>query len=252
VRAARFVRSSLTDASGLKHVCAAGSWSIAAFLDDHAFFGRACLDLFAVLPQKEFLEGAIFCVERLLEEFHDELGGGFYFTGSRSEALIARTCDLHDGAVPAGNSVAAELLLRLWSLTGEERYRQAGQEVLDRFLGDAQRNPYGGSHLIAVAARSRRGWRTVAVVGERSARERLAAAARAMFDPGCTVIALESPQPEWYPRGLHGKKGPEKGAWAYVCEGSTCTLPLTTEEALSSSLQRNACAPGSAMKKDRR
>jgi len=234
------------DGSGLKHVYAGQGWKVSAFLDDHAFFGRACLDLFAMLPRAEFLEGATTCAERLLEEFLDETGGGFYFTGSRGEALVARTCDLHDGAVPAGNSVAAELMLRLWSLTGEERYRRAGQGVLDRFLADALRNPYGGSHLLAVADRSRRGWRTVVVVGERAARDSLSAAARAIYDPGCTVIALESPQPGWYPKALQDKKLPDQGAWAYVCEGSTCALPLATEQELTTSFRSEARRRGEA------
>jgi len=239
-RAVTFIRSSLMDSSGLKHVHAGEVSRVPAFLDDYACFGRACLDLFAVSPRKEFLATAMECADRLLEDFLDTKAGGFYFTGARSETLVARTCDLHDGAVPAGNSVAAELLLRLWSLTGEERYRGAGQRVLDRFLGDSLRNPYGGSHLIAVAERARRGWRTVVVVGEREARDRLSAAAVAIFDPGCTVVAVDELEADWWPAAVRGKKAPPQGAWAYVCEGSTCSLPLATPEQVRDSLRTHA------------
>jgi len=236
-RAAGFVRSELMVDGELRHVHSGGTARVPAFLDDYAFFGRASLDLFGVLPRADFLESARFCAERLLEDFADRAGGGFYFTGERGESLVARTCDLHDGAVPAGNSVAAELFLRLWSLTGDDRYRRAGQDVLDRFLADGLRNPYGASHLLAVAERSRRGWKTVVVVGERCARESLAAAARAVYDPACTVVPIESSQEDWYPEALRGKKQPAEGAWAYVCEGSTCSMPLATAIELETALR---------------
>lgn len=223
-RAAAFVGSAMIDESGLKHVHAGGSSRVPGFLDDHAFFGRACLDVFEVRPQPGLLRTAVWCADRLLAEFAGE-DGGFWFTGSRGENLVARTCDLHDGAVPAGNSVAAELMLRLWSLTGEERYRRAGQGVVDRFLADALRNPYGSAHLLAVAERSRRGWRTVAVVGEPDARERLSDAARDVYDPASTVIAFDSDE-DWLPAALRGKAAPPAGARAYVCEAATCSAPV--------------------------
>jgi hypothetical protein len=246
-RAAEFIRSSLMDGSGLRHVYAAGKAKIPAFLDDYAFVGRACLDLFEARVRADDLAAAKSCAERLLDEFLDEAGGGFHFTGSRNEDLVVRSCDLRDGAVPAGNSVAAELMLRLWALTGEERYRRAGQGVLDRFLGEALRNPYEASHLLAVADRLARGLQMVVVVGEPAARARLWRAARESCDPGCTVIAIESPQPEWYPRALCQKPGPSEGAWVYVCSGSACGAPLETEEEVREVLRRWDSVKGEAL-----
>ncbi len=238
VRAARFARSSLMDASGLRHVYAAGAARIPGFLDDYAFVGRAGLDLFQARPQAEFLELAKSCAGRLLSEFLDRERGGFYFTGSRGESLVARTSDLHDGAVPAGNSIAAELLLRLWVLTGEEQYRRAGEGVLGRFVGEALRQPYGASHLLAVAERHRKGMRTVVVVGDAAGRERLSRAAREACDLGCMVIAADTPEQDWFPSVLRGKTAPAEGAWAYLCEGATCRLPISDEAELRQSLRR--------------
>jgi uncharacterized protein YyaL (SSP411 family) len=244
-RAAEFCRTFATDAAGLKHVHPGGTARVPAFLDDYAFFGRACLDLLEAQPEAVHLETALSCADRLLDGFLDTERGGFYFTESRGEALVARTCDLHDGAVPAGNSVAAELLLRLWTLTGEERYRRAAQGVIDRFLADALRVPYGGSHLLGVAERLRRGLRTVIVVGEQAERDRLSAAARAVYDPASTVFALETIGESWQPEAFHGKAMPSRGASAYVCEGSTCSLPISTEADLAHTLRGDAHEPSS-------
>jgi uncharacterized protein YyaL (SSP411 family) len=244
-RAAAFCRTFATDPAGLKHVHPAGSARIPAFLDDYAFFGRACLDLLEARPEAVHLETARSCADRLLDGFLDTERGGFYFTELRGEALVARTCDLHDGAVPAGNSVAAELLLRLWTLTGEERYRRAAQGVIDRFLAEALRVPYGGSHLLGVAERLRRGLRTVIVVGEQAARERLSAAARAVYDPSSTVFALEKVGERWQPEAFQGKATPANGAAAYVCEGSTCSLPISGQAELARALCVDAREPTS-------
>jgi uncharacterized protein YyaL (SSP411 family) len=244
-RAAAFCRTFATDPAGLKHVHPAGSARIPAFLDDYAFFGRACLDLLEARPEAVHLETARSCADRLLDGFLDTERGGFYFTELRGGALVARTCDLHDGAVPAGNSVAAELLLRLWTLTGEELYRRAAQGVIDRFLAEALRVPYGGSHLLGVAERLRRGLRTVIVVGEQAARERLSAAARAVYDPSSTVFALEKVGERWQPEAFQGKATPANGAAAYVCEGSTCSLPISGQAELARALCVDAREPTS-------
>jgi len=242
-RAARFLCSTLFQDSGLRHVYAAGEARIPAFLDDYAFLGRASLDLFVVRPCAEHLETARLCCDRLLEEFLDEERGGFHFTGSRGESLIARTSDLNDGATPAGNSVAAELLLRMWSLTGEDVFRRAGEAVLDRFLAGAMKNPHGTSHLIAVAERYRGGQRTVVVVGEAAARNRLSRVAEDEYDPGCTVIAVDAEMP-WHPSALRGKSEPSRGALAYVCEATSCSAPVADEHELRALLRERRGAGG--------
>jgi uncharacterized protein YyaL (SSP411 family) len=239
-RAAAFCRSLATASGGLTHVHPAGSTRVPAFLDDYAFLGRSCLDLLEARPQAVHFEGAVWCADRLLEGFLDAGRGGFYFTEARGETLVARTCDLHDGAVPAGNSIAAELMLRLWALTGDERYRKAGQSVIDRFLGDALRLPYGGAQVLGLADRLRRGLRTVVIVGEPAARERLSAMARDVYDPSLAVVALEKSSESWQPEAFHGKTAPAVGAGAYVCEGSTCSLPISREDELAGVLRERA------------
>ncbi len=231
-RAADFVRGAMMNADGLRHVYAGGVAKVPAFLDDYAFFGRGCLDLFEASGRESDLGAALFCAGRLLDEFRHESGQGFCFTSATGEHLIARTRDLFDGAVPAGNSVAAELLLRLWALTGEEEYLEAGEGVLGRFVGEALANPYGGSHLLAIAERHRRGWRTVVLVGEPDRCERLAAVARKTYDPGRMVFRVADPSAEWLPSALRGKMDRPGQALAYVCVGSTCSVPLAGEEEL--------------------
>jgi uncharacterized protein YyaL (SSP411 family) len=49
----------------------------------------------------------------MFEQFHDAANGGFFQTGIDHEQLVARRKDFVDNAIPSGNSLAAETLLRL-------------------------------------------------------------------------------------------------------------------------------------------
>ena len=63
----------------------------------------------------------------MIDEFADPEQGGFFFTGNRHEALIARQKDVHDNATPSGNAMAATALIRLGALTGRDDLTQAGR-----------------------------------------------------------------------------------------------------------------------------
>ena len=68
--------------------------------------------------------------EQMVAEFADPDGAGFFDTSASHETPVARPRDLHDGATPSGNSVAAEVLLRLGAMTGNEDYAGRASELL--------------------------------------------------------------------------------------------------------------------------
>ena len=79
--------------------------------------------------------------------------GAFHMTGRDAEALIARPVDSQDGAVPSANSVAATALLRLAALTGEARYREHAEAVIDA-MGPALAAAPDGLHRLGGRRRS--------------------------------------------------------------------------------------------------
>ena len=74
--------------------------------------------------------------DELLRLFRDDERGGFFQTGSDAEALVLRPKELYDNATPSGNSVAADVLLRLALFTGDAGYEHAGVSAL-RLVRDA-------------------------------------------------------------------------------------------------------------------
>ena len=87
----------------------------------------------------------------MIDEFADAEQGGFFFTGNRHEALIARQKDVHDNATPSGNGMAATALIRLGALTGRDRLTQAGRRALESVQSLLERQPAAaGQSLIAL------------------------------------------------------------------------------------------------------
>ncbi|MBI5505493.1 MAG: thioredoxin domain-containing protein [Deltaproteobacteria bacterium] len=237
MRAADFLRGHLIDDGGVRHVFAGGQARVDGFLDDYAFLGRACLDLFEATGRREDFTTAQFCARELLLRFEDSARGGFFFSASSAEPLVARTRDMFDGAVPSGNSVAAELLLRMWALTGEEPYRCSGDGILRAFGGEALASPYGGAHLLCVLDRSYCGWATVVIVGSGAGRSELERAARESYHPEVAIYSVDDESASWLPAALSDKHSVEGEPTAYICRAATCSVPITDPAELAMGLR---------------
>lgn len=104
-------------------------------LDDYAVYALALLELYRTTLDADFLQNAISRVNKMVEYFEDKEQGGYFITASDGEQLIARPKETYDGAIPSGNSVAAMVLQRLASLTGELKWQEAAQRQM-QFLTD--------------------------------------------------------------------------------------------------------------------
>ena len=67
----------------------------------------------------------------MVDEFWDITNGGFFLGSESSEKLIVRAKTGYDGAMPSGNSVAVNTLLRLYHITREEKFHKISQKILD-------------------------------------------------------------------------------------------------------------------------
>ena len=104
-------------------------------LDDYVVYALALLELYRTTLDADFLQNAISRVNQMVEYFEDKEQGGYFITASDGEQLIARPKETYDGAIPSGNSVAAMVLQRLASLTGELKWQEAAQRQI-QFLTD--------------------------------------------------------------------------------------------------------------------
>ncbi|HSO36467.1 MAG TPA: thioredoxin domain-containing protein [Labilithrix sp.] len=212
------------------------------FLDDHAYLANAALDLYEVTgdPARARLARAL--ADGMIAAFWQD-GEGFFFTPSDGEALITRSKDPYDNAVPSGGSMALRALLRLGVLV-DAKYTELGERELVRLAPAAVANPFGFGQMICELDRLVRGSVDVVLVGPR-ADERtraLAAAVFARWIPNRNVAWIDPTDPSSLaaaPLLGEGKSARETPV-AYVCRGRTCSLPATEPAALAALLAEDA------------
>src|SRR5438105_5350550 len=83
------------------------------YLEDYMFLADGLLALYEASFNPGWFSEAHSLMDEAIKLFADEQNGGFFDTGRDHEALVSRPKDIMDNATPAGNSVAADGLLRL-------------------------------------------------------------------------------------------------------------------------------------------
>jgi uncharacterized protein YyaL (SSP411 family) len=208
-------------------------------LDDHADVCDGLLALYGATFAPRWLEEARALAARMIELFHDTATGGFRYTGSDADPLLARTRDLEDGPTPAGNNQAAWVLLRLGHLTGNPEHERIALEALELVLRDAVRFPQAFATALTAIDFHQAEAREVAIVGDPAdprTQELIATARRATPH---AVIAAGAPGDmraiDAAPL-LSGRLQVEGRPSAHVCRRFTCRLPVTEPEALAAEL----------------
>jgi uncharacterized protein YyaL (SSP411 family) len=102
---------------------------IDGYIDDYAYLIKALIDGFEVTQEISYLEKAQRICDYSLKNFWDDPSGGFYFTHQHSDTTIVRLKQIYDASTPAGNSVMAMNLLKLYAYTGQEDYLHKTEQL---------------------------------------------------------------------------------------------------------------------------
>ena len=211
-----------------------------AYLEDYAAFARGLVALYEATFELRWLAEAVRLTKIMQSQFADEVRGGFYQTGLDHEQLVVRRKDFIDNAIPSGNSMAAELLLRLAKLTGNEEYRNEAARIILIMAAAMAQQPTGFGRMLTALDDLLSPSQEVAVVGslEDPRTLLLLEEVRRHYLPH-TVLALKEPDSENPLPLLEGRGLVDGEPAAYVCENYACQLPVTGVEEL-----RNAVASG--------
>ena len=196
-----------------------------ALAADHAALAEAFIMLAAATGRARWIDEAQSAANDLLDHFWDADNGGVFTTANDGEQLITRQKDLMDNATPGANSMAANALYRLSALTGERRYHEHANRILQLVGNVISQAPSAFSHMLAAIQIAHIGMYEVVIVGDRPD---LVTAVHATWQPNA-VLAWG----EWFDSPLW--EGRTDGN-AYVCENFTCQLPVTTAEDLLTQL----------------
>jgi len=153
----------------------------------------------------------------------DDAKGGFFDvardrTGAAYLATPAKP--VQDAPTPSANGVAALVLARLWAVTDDKEWRRLLDRQLATFGGAASQLSLYGATLVRAVDWALNPVTRIEVSGARGP------------GPACAMhlLALQA----YRPRKVVVRKTAERPAApaATVCVGTTCSLPVTTPEAL--------------------
>ena len=134
-RAAEFVENKMVDEKGrLYRSFAAGQSKLDGYVDDYAFYIAGLIALHRATNEPRWLELARKWMRKQDELFWDDKAGGYFFTSHDHPALIVRTKNPIDSAVPSGTAVTLQNLLALGQLSGDAGETQRYQERIDQTL----------------------------------------------------------------------------------------------------------------------
>jgi uncharacterized protein YyaL (SSP411 family) len=210
-----------------------------AYLEDYAFYANGLLELYQATFDPGWFSAARALVDAMLAHFSDPQGG-FFDTSHDHEDLITRPKNVQDNALPSGNAMAADVLLRLAAYTGEDKYRRPAEEMLAAMAPTMQQYPSGFGHWLSALTFHLAPAREIALIGDPMVTD-MRAMLEVVFDTyrPHQVVALAAPDegtaanliPLLADRPQH-----DGHPTAYVCQQFVCQAPITDPESLADQL----------------
>jgi len=241
--------------NGLVHVIAysdpaAQPRQIAGLLDDYAFTSIACLDAYETTSDLSYFNFARRIADTMVDRFFDPVSGGFFDTEKSSDGehkflgvLGTRRKPFQDSPTPAGNSVAAIVMQRLYGYTNEQNYRDKAEQTMEVLVGLAgQYGLFAATYGIAAIHVSQPHIQIV-IIGEDELADQLYSAAEKTPAVNKALLKLASNKavPQYLPPAL-AKTIPALPAIkagktvAVICSDFSCRPPISDIEELNRNL----------------
>jgi uncharacterized protein len=222
-RAFSFVERHMTQGDRLGHSWRDGKLLVPGLASDYTAMIKAAIALYEATGVQEYL-GRAFQWQRALDRHYvHNTTGGYYLTADDAEGLVVRPDSTIDEATPNPNGVAAQNLVRLATLTGDNIWRERADILFDGLLPTAAESMYLHASLInALDLRLR----AIQIVAIGPAADRFADMALGLpfLD---RVVARAARSADLPPAHLARAVAlPEGETAALVCAGERCSLPV--------------------------
>jgi uncharacterized protein YyaL (SSP411 family) len=224
-----FIERHMTRGDRLGHSWRDGKLLYPGLASDHAAMVKAALALHEATGTPEYLGRAFQWQKALDRHYIRKDTGGYYLTADDAEGLVVRPDSTIDEATPNPNGVAAQNLVRLAILTGDEIWRERADILFDGLLPTVAESMYLHASLInALDLRLR----AIEIVALGPQADRFAAVAVAL--PFLERVVVRAAKPEDLPPAHSGRTTllADGQTVALVCAGAKCSLPVTDPQQL--------------------
>jgi uncharacterized protein YyaL (SSP411 family) len=232
-KAFRFVREAMTRGDRFGHSWRDGRLLFPGLASDFAYMIRAALALHEATGDSAYFERALAWQRAFDRHYANPDNGAYFLTADDAEGLVVRPSATTDDATPNPTAIAADNLVRLAVLAGDDAWRRAADRLFDGVLAIAADNLFGHMALLnALDFRLRAAEIVVTGSGER-ARDLLGAALKL---PVVERIVVRAPRTDALPAAHPARQkiaaAPATAA-AFVCVGERCSLPVTDPHQLA-------------------
>jgi uncharacterized protein YyaL (SSP411 family) len=231
-RAITFVLSTLQTADGrLLHRYKDGEAAIGGYLDDYAFLVWGLLEFYEATFKIRYLSEALRLQDAMIKHFWDKEDGGFFYTSDDSEKILTRYKEIHDGAIPAGYSIAFLNLIRLARMTGKTDYEEKAAALAKAFSSDQEGIPSQNTMFLTGMDFLFGPSYKIVIVGNLESPETksMLQAVNTCFIPNKVVLLKKETDPklENMISFVKDMKTVDRRTTAYICRNFVCQKPLT-------------------------
>ncbi len=222
-----FIENKLIKDGKLLRTYKNGTAKIQGYLEDYAYFANAILDIFEINPESKYLQRAKHLGNYLIEHFWDSEHNTFFMTADNHEKLIIRPKNNYDLSLPSGNSVAANLLLKLYHLTQDKKFLEISTKIMENQAQMAAENPFGFGNLLNTIFMYLEKPREITVLNLKN--EKIIESLTKKFLPEAILVTVKNEDQlndlSKFPF-FEGKQFPNDKTTVFVCKDFSCSLPL--------------------------
>ena len=223
-----FIARSMTKGERLGHSWRAGKLLFPGLASDFAAMIRAALALHEATGERAYLERAL-TWQRAFDAHYSDTGG-YYLSADDASDLLLRPHSTTDDATPNPNAVAAQNLVRLAVLAGDDAWREQADRLIEGILSAAEHNLFGHVALLN-ALDLRLCGAEIVVTGPEADRFAQAALKLPFLDRIVLRASTAADLPASHP-AQEKIKAAQRSA-AFVCVGERCSLAVTTPDQIA-------------------
>lgn len=219
---ASFIKNNLYKSDGNLHRSFKnGESSINGYLEDYAFFIEACIKLYEVSLDFEWLNFSKELANYSIENFYNSKSGLFYFTSKKDQPLITRNYELSDNVIPASNSVMAHNLFQLSKYIEEDKFLNISEKMLKSVTPQLQEYPQSYSNWLSLKLNFSHSFYEVVIMGPNA--KDLLTQLNKEYLPNVLIAGSDV---ESTSSSLFKDRYKEGEDLIYICSNGTCQLPV--------------------------
>ncbi len=200
-----------------------------AFLDDYAYLIAACIQLYELNFDLQYLEQAKTYADYVIENFSDSENCFFYFTSRHQGDILVRKLEQYDGAMPSSNSMMAVNLAKLAIIFDLPEWTTRAHRMLAAIAASVEKYPSSFGIWASLLLQQAQGMVEIAVLGA----EAIVTAQKigGFYIPNKVIMASSQENNNYLV--LKNKNVPQRATQIYFCQNYTCLKPFESINDLS-------------------